>query len=509
MIYHAKITYRDGGGTLQTAWFTSGASWRTRSTDTPASTQMVGRLANPGTVERTLAAGGLSFGAAATSWGVVELANTDGALDEWVEYSVAGHPLELFLAEAEGDPSSAWTTGPVLRMLTCRPMLDRVLIEVRDRTAELDVPLAKNFFAGTGDLEGESWVAGQRKPWGAGDCYNVEPVLINDDSAPIYVVHDGAIDSATIGRYERAGGATQAREANYTSLASLMSTAPSAGAAKRYPAGGALRLGTSSSYPITSDISFGGTTSKLAHRVLEAMALRAGIASGDISSSDLSALDSSPTINAGYYCRDDETARSAMGKIASGGGLYFYFDFAGDLRVKKIEAASGSAVWAFREDGATAITREIAGGVTAPVWEVTMRWRRRWKTMADVGGAASLADRADLSAQWSEVIASDSAVLANNPYALRLAIDSYCLNLDSVTAPSTEASRRLDLAKVLRAVYRVTVPMSAGLLAVDLGAVVSLQMRDNRFGLGTAALFRVIGLSFDFARDRATYSLWG
>lgn len=509
MIYVAKVTYRDAGGSLASAWFTSDATWVTRSTDTPAATVIKSGIRNAGSISQTLFAGSRIGGAVESAFGVVEFHNRDAAFDGWREFALAGHPYELWFVPYRGAPSSEWTQGPTLRMLWCRITLDSMLIAVTDRMQELDVPLAKSFFAGTGGLEGDSFVTGVRKPWGAGDCYNIEPVLISS-TLPIYVAQDGAVDSATIGRYERAGGSVLAREANYTSEASLFSTAPSAGAAKRYPAGGALRIGTASAYPITSDISFGGTTSKLAHRVLESMALRAGISSGDISSADLSALDSSPTINAGYYVRDAETARSAMGKIASGGGLYFYFDLAGDLRIGKVALASGSAAYAFEERKSISVAREEVPGLAMPVWRVISRWRRRWKTMGDVGGAASLLERHDLSFEWDEHVDDDATTLTNNPYAVDRIIETYSLNLDSVAAPATETTRQLDLFKVPRAAYRVTVAgLTTALLAVDLGAVVSLQMTDNRMGLGSPALFLVIAVQRDFGADRATFLLFG
>lgn len=516
MIYVARIDYVDSGGTSRTAWFTTGRSWRTSASDTPASTLLVGRLANPGSITRAMFADASSFGAVQTGYGYIELENADGALDDWRSYALAGNEFQLWMLDREGAPSTDWIAGPALRMYGCAinqgsgsRQMGRIVIALRDRIAELDVPLAPNRFAGTGGLEGAALVAGVRKPWGAGDCFNAEPVLI-DNTTAIYVVQDGTFDAATIGRYNRAGGAALGREANYTTLSALLSTFPSPGYAKHYPPGGALRLGSAYAYPITSDISFGGTTDKLAHRVLEAMALRAGISSGDISSSDLSALDSSPTINAGYYVRDEETARSAMSKVANGAGLFFFFDLAGVLRFGKVDTASGSAVWAFHEDSTTNIVRDVAGGLTAPVWKVTLRWRKRWKAMSDVGGAASLAERADLSLGWDETSASSSTTLTRNPYAQQLVVDSYCLNLDSVAAPSTEATRRLNLFKEIRAAYRVTVSgLSAGLLGVDLGDTVSLEMRDDRMGLGTPGLFRVIGVQWDFGADRATYTLWG
>jgi hypothetical protein len=325
----------------------------------------------------------------------------------------------------------------------------------------------------------------------------------------VYVVQDGTFDSSTVGRNDRRGSLTISREANYASTAALFSTAPSAGAVKRWPGGGALGIGGAYASIITCDISFGGTTDKLAHRCLEACALRAGISSGDISSSDLATLDSSPTVNSGYYVRDAETALSVMGKIANGGGLWFGFDRTGVLRFGKVDTYSGSAAYAFTEYNTVAggIVRDVSGGLTAPIWSLTLRWRKRWRPLADLTTISSLTTGQDLSLGWDEYTVTDSTTLTRNPHAQSVTRDSYSLNLDLVASPATEASRQLTLFKALRAVYRVTARLSASLLSIDLGSTVSLT--HSRFGLTSATNFKVIGVEFDMANDRATYILWG
>ena len=509
MIYVAKISYRDSGGTSQTAWFTNAKGWRTRSTDTPASTLIEGRLRNPGSVQRAMFRDAAVFGAVEQGFGVAEFVNADGGLDGWRTYFVAGGEYEVFALTSEGEPSSSWTSVLKLRMLWVRLEMGRMVIALRDRLQELDVPLAKNFFAGTGGLQGESFVAGVRVPWGCGDCYNVSPVLINDDAAnSIYVVHDGAFDAATIGRYEKVAGTILTREANYTSQAQLFSTAPSSGATRRWPTGGAFRLGNQWSYEITTDISFGGTTDKLVHRCLEAMALRAGISSGDISSADLTSLDAAPTINAGYHVTDAETALSAMGKLALGGGVWFGFDRTGVLRFGKVDTYSGSASFAFTEHNTLEIVRDVSGGLQAPIWSITMRWKRRWRTTKGAALAWSgLVIDADVGREWDEYVTTDTTTLTNNPYARAIVRDTYCLNLDSVAAPSAEASRQLTLFKTLRAVYKVRARISSSLLTIDLGSTVSLQ--HPRFGLTSATNFKVIATEWDFGSDAVTFHLWG
>ena len=225
-----------------------------------------------------------------------------------------------------------------------------------------------------------------------------------------------------------------------------------------------------------------------------------------MSASDLSALDASPTINAGYYVTDDETARSVMNKLAAGGGVWYGFDRSDVLRFGKVELASGSPAVAFTEFNTLEIDREDVPALSVPVWSITMRWRKRWRRQ-EIYGVPSLPTYSDLGREWDEYTVTDAATLTNNPNARAITIDTYSLNLDSVAAPSTEASRLLTLFKSLRAVYRVRAEITTSTLALDLGSAASIK--DDRLGLTSATTFKVIGVELDFGRGVAEFLLWG
>jgi hypothetical protein len=63
---------------------------------------------------------------------------------------------------------------------------------VRDQLAALDHPIQKNTYAGAGDYEGGSDVAGKYKPVVFGQPFNV-PALLIDDTNYIYQLHDGLL----------------------------------------------------------------------------------------------------------------------------------------------------------------------------------------------------------------------------------------------------------------------------------------------------------------------------
>jgi hypothetical protein len=116
MIYVAKISYKDSGGTGQTAYFTNGQGWRTRSSDTPASTWIESRLVDPGSVRRSMFRDAAAFGPIESGYGAAVLLNTDGGLDAWRAYFVAGNDYEVFALTEPGEASGTWTSVVKLGM---------------------------------------------------------------------------------------------------------------------------------------------------------------------------------------------------------------------------------------------------------------------------------------------------------------------------------------------------------------------------------------------------------
>jgi hypothetical protein len=75
------------------------------------------------------------------------------------------------------------------------------------------------------------------------------------------------------------------------------------------------------------------------------------------------------------------------------------------------------------------------------------------------------------------------------------------------TAASTEATRLLNLYKVKRTMYQISIALDVTETLPDLNDVANLTL--DRFGLDSGTLFRIIGISSSYAKNRATLTLWG
>jgi hypothetical protein len=103
--------------------------------------------------------------------------------------------------------------------------------------------------------------------------------------------------------------------------------------------------------------------------------------------------------------------------------------------------------------------------------------------------------------------AADSAILDKHPRAITIERDSYGLNLATFTAPSTEATRVLNLFKEGRDLLVIEAAMTADTLALDLGSFVEVQLA--RLGFDAGKVFVVVSLTINLRTRRMTFGLWG
>ena len=93
-----------------------------------------------------------------------------------------------------------------------------------------------------------------------------------------------------------------------------------------------------------------------------------------------------------------------------------------------------------------------------------------------------------------------------NQFLYAAEIDRTTLLVDA-TAASTEATRILNLYKVRRRMYQIQIALDITETLPDLNDVANLTL--DRFGLDSGTLFRIIGISSSYAKNRATLTLWG
>lgn len=494
--------------------------WATRGYNHPSAPgYYAGDIVQPLDFTRSLE--GLLQPEAGDDFGSLVVKNPDGAWDALAGYSMAGRALTVKFGE-EGSAYSSFTTLYVGTMGQPDLQWRRVVIPVRDRLSELDVPLNDaSRYAGDNSLpdglEGtEDDIAGEQKPLPAGAPINVTPRMVNT-SKLIGQFNDG--DGADLSAlYDGAVALTQGTD--YADEADLLDDgeAPTAGQFKVWPAGGYFRLGASPAFGVTCDVVYGSSGDRTAAQTISRYAQQAPtIASGDITSADVTALDSANGSAIGWWPSPEASVRDGCRAAAVSVGAFFGFDRLGKLRMGRITAPeSGTSVATlrrldFRTPGLATDANIIdieslpPGDTEIPVWQVVVLHSRNWTPQPDaLDSNVSAARRSYVGQDWRRTPpASDSAVLTVYPVARTLERETYL-----VENADTERDRLLALLKVPRRRWRVRVKFSSSFItAVDLGSIVTVQV--NRYGLDAGKKVLVTRISYNAKLDIADLEVWG
>lgn len=491
----------DDAGTTTTLLLTDGEGWTTKPTDTPANTHVMPRIKQVANFRRDLFARGAIGGAVESAFGEAVFANADGALDAWAGYGFDGRKFVVRVGEAKAAYPSGFTTVLTATMSAALFDWTELKVRLRDRLELLKKPLCKNSFAGTGSLEGPSTLAGTRRPKGWGYLYNVSPILV-DSSLLIYQVNDGSISMSVDGRV-RDMGASITNAGPYADQSALLSTAPAAGQFQFLASGGYVRLGSPPAGQITADLwattpegNYGAGT------MLKNLALWAGIPSGDINSSDVTAL--STAMLAAWEASDGKTVLDTMGEIASSAGAWFGFDRNDQMRMGSV--AIGTPVLTLTRHDLLAISRkpnDETGGV--PVWRVTCNHTLNRTVQTSFATGVSAAAQAAYGKAWLQAEASNAAVKSKHLDAKELTTETL---FSDPTGSGNNASAVLGQYAPGKELIEVSARISPALLTtVDIGKTITLQL--PRYGYAAGKSFLIIGIRTDYRRGVVELTLWG
>ncbi|QUN29550.1 hypothetical protein KB879_06270 [Cupriavidus sp. KK10] len=471
----------------------SDAGFTTRPTDTPANAFFDPRLVEPPRLSRVLFDQATTYGASRASVGEILLSNPDGQLDALLtDYAFDGRPF-VVKSGALGTAVSGWPVVLSGLLDDVRSAGSDISLVVRDRLAALGRPLSRAKYAGNNvlpdGLEGtKDDLKDQYKPRVYGSVLNLPAKLVNS-SKLVYQVSDQGCTVGTV--YDN--GVALTRGADYASSADLLATAPAASTVRCW--GGLCRLGSSPAGQVTVDVA---TTETRAGALLQAVALDAGIPSGDIVAADVTALNAANAAPVGVWVDGEASAQAVMDTLANAIGAWYGFDRLNRLRMGRLTAPSGTPTTIYA-DAEMALTVRSAG---VPSWRSVVRFARNYTVQAQPAGSVSAARRAFLALDLRQTASERTTVQTAWPSSEAVIFDTA---LVAEADAAAEASRRADLYSVRRALVDIEIPL-AELGAIDLDSVVTVQT--SRYGL-SGRLLRVIGLDTGVDRGTAKLTLWG
>lgn len=463
--------YSDGAPVSR---YLSNWCFTTRPIDTPANQTYAEAIKELPAFEATLSE--VFTGRSLPSYGELTVYNPSGSLDDWLNDGWDGRAITLSI----GAPT--WNRPDFRPILTGvvadidAPSRDTLALKLRDKAHLFDKPIQTSLIGGTTANKE------QPIPLAFGQCFNVEPVLI-DAATHTYQVHDGQIEAITA---VRDNGVSVANTPNLGAGTFTLSGAPAG--------------------RITADVKGAkpsGSYLVTAADIVQHLAIaRGGLTAADIDATSITALNTAAAQTLGLYVRERRNLIDVIDDLTASVGAFWSFDRTGLLYLGRLEAPAGTPVQTLIADD---IEAESIGMVerALPVASLRLGYQKNWTPQdADaLAGAVGESDRALYAAPYSVAKATNSVStmhpLAPNPDV----IETLIVSSSDATA---EASRRASLAGTVRSRVRATVFARA--MALHLGDVVDLT--HPRFGYASGELAVVVGLRERPLDNRVELELW-
>ena len=467
------------------------------------------RLIQAGNFERELFDRGRTLGQSRIGFGEIVVNNADGDLDYLLDVAFDGRRVTI--ARADGPTILIGTVGG----LEFRRR--EISFRLRDSQALVAARLAvEKTYAGTNSgsagLEGtaDDW-KGQTEPQAFGKVRIAAPPMVNTSRLILQASHR-AVQAIAIDAILD-GGASITAGANYTTLADVEATAPSAATYRAFLGsaneGAYVRLGSSPARILTASITEGATSAdRTAAQIMRRVLRLAGLGDGQIAG--VAAMDREAPWLCGYWCEPGAGVRIGTILDALAASVHGYWIGArdGSVRLGLFRAPAAPAVaefadWQILENG-TSIQRVVTETEGLPVWRVTVKYQRVWQTQSrDQLAGVALADQERLGNAYRSIVREDPAIRARHPLAQELTVETV-LDLEA------DATALRDVLWALYSVQRDTFEIAVECryaAAVELGDTVRLIV--PRFGLSRGKLFRVVRIVEDLRANISTLTLWG
>lgn len=380
-------------GTTVLRFCTGSSGYITGPNDDPPNTYYEPCVLQAGNVSQMMFADKTTSGVSRTGFGNARFANINGQLDYILNYGFDGLPYIVKIVE----PTSIAT----ISVCTMEQPVDdgeEITIRLRDRQAELDVPIQATKYLGNNvgadGLEGGDDLLGVEKPLLFGYRPNITPICVNT-SKVIFQYHSSlATVQAAYDKGVITGGLTQG--AAYTDQTDMMANAPTAGQYRVWSSAGGsyLRLASPPVGKLTIDATEGATaTDRTQAQIARRMFLRAPtVTSYDLIEQSFIDLDKKNSAEVGIYITGSMTISDALSRIlrpVSWSG----FDNLGKFRVGRLELPAGTPICELTTNEETSVTRVVSEdiGRGVPACRVLLDYDENCtvQTDADLGGDKS------------------------------------------------------------------------------------------------------------------------
>lgn len=441
---------------------------------------------------------GNEVGVNSPTYGAIEITNGDGELDQLIHMSWKGRRI-VVKAGVDGYQYGDYAT--VFDGLCNAIEFDdsSIMLTVSDKGLLLDKQIITPNYSGLGGLEGGDDLAGRMKPLVFGQCFNIEPVLL-DASNLIYQVHAGSIE-AFDAVFD--SGVALTFDADY---ADINAVTPGAGTFATCKAKGVIKLGSTPLGRITANVrgdNMGGYVSKagsICMRMAMTLYDNESFLLDMFDTEAWAAVDSAVPGAAGLYITDRQTMRQLFDALLNPCVAYWFFDRFGLLSAAIVDTVGVPTIDVGQVD-LDGRGIEMVDAVP-PAWRISVGYAPVWTVQAEdeLAGAATDAQRSFVGNAYRLTTYENRQIRREHLQPLER---TFYTNLAEKADADELLARLVRIYGQERRIYRGV--RYGGLFGISIGDAVNFSY--GRFGLNKPMM--VMGLSEDAETASTSLELWG
>lgn len=461
---------KTSGGTTTTRYLSS-RGYITNDNDWPATINYSARVTGGIKFSRSLSL----EGQVSLSFGDIELINTDGALDSWLDDFWVNRDISVLV----GDPSWARANFRPLYKGSLTGVdsrkRDRINLKLGDLSQRLNTVISE------AKLGGSSTRADELLPLCFGECHNITPVLI-DSTVNEYMVHNGPIESII---EVRDNGVPVAYTATLSTGKFRLTTQPA----------GTVTVSVQGAQFIT--LAGGGATysDNLADIVYTLMTTygtpATRLTDTEVEMTAFSDFKTANTQHVGIYIQDRQNVLDVCNTLASSIGARLFVNRNGRMSLVQLSLPWGGATVA-SIGAADIVDRSLEPKqLVDVVASVKVGYCKNWTVQEGLTTGLIQEHIALFAEEWLSQTATDSTAAANyNLYTDPTLIET---NLLTASEALAEANRRLAIFSTQRKVFKFT--GMPHLWNVGLGNYVNVT--NSRFGLSGGMVGQILSVAID------------
>lgn len=430
------------------------------------------------------------------SYGDLEIDNATGAYDAWIDYTWVGRPINIYVGDLRStrDSFNKVFSGTVADIGFSSEYT--INISIRDILQRLNAPIYDRLLGNYGTKGSENTNKDKLRPLVFGEVHNITPLLV-DDVLLTYMVHDGPIESII---EVRDNGVPVEFTANLTNGTFTL---------VNNPAGNITCSVQGDKYTVDAtgivQSGYDNSIARIIQRIITSFG-KAGeyIVSSEMDLANFNLFDANNTQPVGIYLSERKNILEVVQELAGSVGAQLVTDRLGLLKLTKLQAPVYNA--ANRSITINDIYHNsFSVKEKVPVKaSVKLGYCKNWTVQSDIVSGIPQEHKDLYSQEYLNVTSTDTVVKAKYKLTEEPVQEDTLLITNASGIVLTEATRRLNLFKVPRFVYNMSLtPKHLGILV---GEIVTLTY--PRFGLSAGKAGQVVSVSIDWDTGTTTVGVF-